>query len=258
MQLPGNKLHQKILQSLINLFQQNKNIRAFIVFGSLVRENWDKYSDLDLDVVIKDTSEMLIKQVVESIKAKLRSEQVKILLYFEEFTNEFVFIFDSLDRMSIRFHLLEETHPAIISSMKILYGDLNVEKIKASQNKALNKEINYQLLHYKFLEHAIYVQLSIKRNKFINATFFLNKMRQIIIELYVGVRNKRLFDFEDMSDEKIKSIITSSFSNLNKENLRKNLEILINLYSNQIKQITLGRIKLTDNERSILNKVVKY
>lgn len=258
MELPGNKTHQKILQLLINLFQKDKNIRAFIVFGSLVRGNWDKYSDLDLDVVVEDTSEMLIKQVVDSIKAKLISKQIKILLYFEEFTNEFVFIFDSLDRMNIRFHLLKDTHPVIISSMRILYGDLTFEELKSSQNKKLKNEVNYQLLQYKFLEHVIYVQLSIKRNKFINASFFLSKMRQIIIELYVGVRNKRLFDFENIADEKIKSIIVSSYQTLTKKNLHTSLEILINLYLSQIEQITLGKLKLTDNERTILNKVIKY
>lgn len=63
---------------------------AFIIFGSLVRGNWDKYSDLDLDVVLKDASEILVKQEVKNVIEKLKSTHIEILLYFEEFTNEFV------------------------------------------------------------------------------------------------------------------------------------------------------------------------
>lgn len=77
MELPGTIIHKQILNSLLELFKQDKNVRAFIIFGSLVRGNWDKYSDLDLDIVAKEM-------------------KADVIHYFEEFTNEFVFIFNSL------------------------------------------------------------------------------------------------------------------------------------------------------------------
>ncbi|MDO8609711.1 MAG: nucleotidyltransferase domain-containing protein [bacterium] len=257
MEIPGTIIHKQILNTLLELFKKDKNVRAFIIFGSLVRGNWDKYSDLDLDVVVKEIKVDIVRQEVEEM-IKVLNNQIKILHYFEEFTNEFVFIFDSLDRMSIRFHTLEDTHPAITESMKILYGDITVEEIKNSQNIQLKKETNLQMLNNKFLEHVIYVQLSIKRNKLINASFFLNKMRQIIIEMYVKTRGKREFDFEEIVDNKIKQKIASIYYLLNNQSMEIAYKKLIDLYENSIKEISSGKIILKNNEKLILEKVFQY
>lgn len=258
MELPGNKTHQNILQTLLNFFKTDNNIRSFILFGSLARGNWDKYSDLDLDVITRDISISLVKRIVENIVIQLKKNQLNIILFFEENTNEYVFIFNSLDRMSIRFHLLEDTHPFIIDSMKILYGDLTSEEIIRSQNKKLTNEINYQLLNYKLLEHIIYAELSIKRNQLMNTFFFINKIREILIEIYTKSRNKRSFEFENSAEKNIKKEITSSYSSLNKKYLEKSLKILMNLYRNSINRISGGKILLTDKELKILDKIEGY
>lgn len=257
MELPGTKIHKQILTILLELFKQDKNVRAFIIFGSLVRGNWDKYSDLDLDVIVIDINHDFIRQEVNIMVKKLNM-QINILYYFEEFTNEFVFIFDSLDRMSIRFHLLEDTHPAIIESMKILHGDITIEKIKNSQNKKLNKEINLSLLNNKFLEHSIYTQLSIKRNKLNNASFFLNKMRQIIIEIYVKTRGKRQFDFDDIVDDKTKKNMIKTYFLLNHQSIKMAFEAMLNLYKTSIEELSSGKIILEDNQKHILEQVAQY
>lgn len=66
MEFPGTTIHKQILKILLDVFKRDKNVEAFIIFGSLVRGNWDKYSDLDLDVVLKDASEILVKQEVKT------------------------------------------------------------------------------------------------------------------------------------------------------------------------------------------------
>lgn len=258
MNLPGSPTHQKILQLLIDVFKQDKNIRAFILFGSLVRGNWNKYSDLDLDVIVTDSSKQIVKHEIEKIIHFLNTEQIEILIYFEEFSNEFVFILDTLDMISIRFHLLEDTHPAIIDSMKILYGTLTTEQIKSSQNLSYKKEANYLLLNNKFLEHAIYVQISLKRNRLINVSFFLGRMRQIIIEIYTKARGKREFDFEKIVDQEIKQEFMKTFPALNHKALDESFKKVMNLYQTSIEQISLGQIKLSGNEKLILEKVARF
>jgi predicted nucleotidyltransferase len=258
MELPGTTIHKQILSALLNLFKQDKNVREFIIFGSLVRGNWDKYSDLDLDVVVNDAKQEIVRQEVNNLLKVLEINHLKVLRYFEEFTNEYVFIFDSLDRMSIRFHLLEDTHPAIIDSMRILYGDLTSEQIKASQNMIHKKDLDFQILNNKFLEHAIYAQLSIRRNKLINASFFLNKMREIIIEIYVKSRSRREFDFEEIADQKIRKAVANIFSTLDANSSIRILKRLIDLYLNSINEISMGKIILSNNEKEILEKVDKY
>ncbi|MFA5135855.1 MAG: aminoglycoside 6-adenylyltransferase [Patescibacteria group bacterium] len=237
--LSGTAIHQKILSMLLEVVKEDPNVRAFIIFGSLVRGDWDKYSDLDLDIVVHETQQDLIdREVTDMVDALQR--QIKILHHFEEHHREFVFIFDTLDRMSIRFHTLEDTHPAIISSMRILYGDLTKEQIKASQNRELKKPTSLQMLHNKFLEHAIYARLSIKRDRLINAAFFLNKMRQTILEIYVLSRDKRIFDFEQIADKKIRQDITNTYFLLESESLMGALGLLIDIYKTSIKEISSG------------------
>lgn len=256
MELPGTAIHKQILKTLLDLFKEDKNVRAFIIFGSLARGNWDKYSDLDLDVVVQDLEHDNIKQQIKQMVNLLESNNLKVLHYFEEFPNEFVFIFNSLDRMSIRFHLLNDTHPAIISSMKILCGSLTTDEIKSSHVNRSKKDTDYLMLNNKFLEHSIYVELSIKRNKLINAAFFINKMRQIVIEIFVKARNKREFDFEEIADDSIKQAVIKTFTTINEPDLHKALVDLVNLYTVFIEKISLGKIKLKENEKLILKKVV--
>lgn len=72
MEFPGTTIHKLILKILLDVFKRDKNVGAFIIFGSLVRGNWDKYSDLDLDVVLKDASKILVKQEAKNVIEKLK------------------------------------------------------------------------------------------------------------------------------------------------------------------------------------------
>ena len=257
MNLPGNSTHQQILKTFIDLFKKDSNARAFIIFGSLVRGNWDNYSDLDLDVIVHNASREKISQEKNDLIEKL-NETFKVYLCFEESINAFVFILNTLDRISIRFHLLEDTHPSILDSMKILCGDLSPEQIKSSQNLNLKKDVNLKILHNKFLEHSIYFSLSLKRNRPINAFFFLNALRQTIIEIYTQARQKRIFDFEEIADDKIKLEISKTYTSLESDVLTRAFQKLIELYKNSIDQISAGQLSLTDDEKLILDKTLSY
>jgi predicted nucleotidyltransferase len=257
MQLPGNKTHQKILQLLINLFKKDKNIQAFIVFGSLVRGNWDDYSDLDLDTVVINDSRELVQNEIKQMLKILSTSGFKIFSAFEEFSNEQVIILDSLDRISIRFHTFEETKPAILDSMKVLYGNLSEFDIKKSILQE-ERKIDLVLLNNKFLELAIYVPISLKRNNLMNAIFFLNKMRQTIIEIYNYTHQiNREFDFEQHIDISLKEKFYVTYPQCKKEEIEKAFIQLLDIYSSNIEKISVNKIKLTENQLMLLDNVKK-
>lgn len=259
MQLPGNETHQKILQLLINLFQNDKNIQAFIVFGSLVKGNWDKYSDVDLDVIVKDNSKRIVNSEVKSILYSLTQNGLIVLLHFEEFVNEWVIIFDDLNRVSIRFHLIKDTIPHILGSSRILYGDLKVEEIKRFIIKPQSKENTLEILKDKFIELSIYVPIALHRNQLINAEFFLNKMRNILMEIYTKSREMpRVFDFEKEVDQEIKEKIQSTYTTIEFPSIHKSFTVLVTLFRSQIDKISNNRVKLTVSERLILSKALMY
>lgn len=258
MQLPGNKTHQKILQALLELFRNDTNIEAFIVFGSLGRGDWDDYSDLDLDAVVKNDARTVIQKEIAKMLKVLSDAGFPVLSSFEEFPNELVLILETLDRVSIRLHLLKDTHPAIIGSMRILYGKLSREDIqKASIRK--EKVIDFNLLNNKFLELSIYVPVSLQRNKLINALFFLNKMRQTLIQIYIHSHDlPREFDFEGSASTPLLHDLYDTYGSCQKEQIFKAFIKLLDIYENNIDEISSGKIQLSEKHRKILRKAENY
>jgi predicted nucleotidyltransferase len=257
MQLPGNKTHQKILQLLVKLFQNDKNIQAFIIFGSLVRGNWDKYSDLDLDAIVNSTDNEMVQVEMKQVINILSSSGFTILTSFEEFPNEIVVILESLDRISIRFHLLKDTNRSILDSMQILCGTLTKEEIIKSTIQK-EKNTNPELLSNKFLELAIYVPVSIKRNNLMNAYFFVNKMRQIIIQIYINSHGiKREFDFENNADIYLVNDLKKTYGNCTNQEIKQSFILLLNIFEQKIDKISAGKFVLTKNQLILLQKV-KY
>lgn len=258
MQLPGNRTHKKILQLLVDLFQKDKNIEVFILFGSLVRGNWDDYSDLDLDAVVADDSKEIVQNEIKQMLEILSSSGFNILTAFEEFPNEQVIILDSLDRISIRFHMLKNTNSSILDTMQVLFGNLTKEDIQKSVVKK-EENVNIELLGNKFLELAIYVPISIKRNKLMNAIFFINKMRQTIIQIYnssYGV--DREFDFESKADINLVSGLKNTYGNCTKERITKTFNSLLDIYKDKIGEISDNKLSLSNDHLMILQKVRDY
>lgn len=258
MQFPGNKTHQKVLQILLKLFQNYADIDAFLVFGSLGRGNWDDYSDLDLDVVVKDDSREIIQQKINEMTQILTMSGFEILASFEEFPNEQVFILNTLDRIGIRFHVLMDTNWTILNSMRILYGKLSKEDIvKASVKK--ERIVDIELLNNKFLELSIYVPLSLKRNKLINALFFLNKMRRILIQIYMHSHGlERELDFESSASASIANHLYETYGACNSGSIHAAFDKLLKFYQMNIAQISGGKIHLSDNQFNILNRIRDY
>lgn len=258
MVLPGNKTHQEILQALLELFQKDTNIEAFIVFGSLTRGDWDDYSDLDLDAIVKDDRIEAVQKEIVQMLAVLSDAGFSALSSFEEFPNELVSILETLDRISIRFHLLKDTNPAIVDSMRILCGSLSKEDIqRASFGK--EKVIDFELLNNKFLELSIYVPVSLKRNKRMNALFFLNKMRQTLVQIYIHSHGlSREFDFEGSAGASLLHDLYDTYGACQKEQIYRKLIKLLDIYEKNIEEISAGKIQLSEKHMKILRTVRNY
>lgn len=257
--LPGNTTHQKILSILLNVFKKDNNILVFGVFGSVARGNWDKYSDLDLDVIVKDDLKETINSEFKTILSVLNKNGLEVSLYFEEFIGEWVIIFDTLDRISLRFHLLKDTIPHILDGFKILYGNLTVEDINKSIGKEKSQLSNLEILKDKFIKLSIYVSIALHRNELINAEFFLTKMRNIIIKIYIQSRRiPRIFDFEKNIEDDFRNKIYLTYSDLDSTSIKMSFDVLVSLFVDSLKFISQDKLNLTDNEKLVLNKVTKY
>jgi predicted nucleotidyltransferase len=256
--ISGNNNHKKILKALTELFRNDNNLQAFIIFGSVARGNFDKYSDLDLDAIVKDVSSKVIQERVKHIQKTLVEAGFQVLSSFEEHKNEQVIILDTLDRVSIRFHTLQDTKNAILSSMQILCGTLTKAEIMAATKKTINS-VDLSLLSNKFLELSVYVPISLFRNELINAQFFVNKMRQMLIQIYIHSYNlTREFDFEKHANIPLVEQIKQTYCKTNKEDIKKAFLLLLSLYESNIHELSNNRLILSNNQLKILRIVKSY
>ena len=258
MKLPGTENHQRLLNLILTTFTNDKNIQSIILFGSLGRGDWDKDSDIDLDIIVKDDSGKIVSEEIEKLLGEFAKNHQKILLHFNEAPNEVTIVFDTLDRMSIRFHLIQDTNWKILDSMKIIVGDLTKENILNVLPQKKTGEIpNLALLQNKFLELATYVPISLRRRKLINASFFLNKMRQLLIEICVNARNTdRFLDFEKIADKSAVVALTPTYPILDEKAIGQSFNSLLTYYRNHLGSIALKKLSLNLCQKELINQTV--
>jgi len=258
-ELPGTPSHQRILRCLIDLFDQDAAIRAFGMFGSLVRGDWDVYSDLDLDVVMAETTASQVGRHIANMKDRLATAGYETFLCFEESPNGWVFILDTLDRISIRFHTLEETSPNIIDSLTVLTGELSVDDLAAASVREPRYTADIARSHHKFLEHAIYVPIYLHRGETMNAYTMLTTLRNALLTIYCATHGiPKVEKFEKEAPAVLRERLLPTFALLDAHDIRRACTCLLKLYEESIGDISAGKLELTAQERTILDKARTY
>lgn len=259
MDLPGNVKHRKILEALVNLFRGEKNIKAFGAFGSLTRGDWDDYSDLDLDAIVDNDSTEKVATYLYKMIEVLNHVSLPSLIYFEEKRNEWVLILETLDRISIRFHTLENTSPNILDSFVIYTGKVTKDYLLDIALKTIKKGENFELLQNKFLEHAIYVPIYIHRQELFNAFNMLNVLRNTLITIYYKSHGlSKIEKFEKNATSELKENLLQTFSTLDKDEIRNAFRSIVQLYIVSINTISYGKLQLNKKQIDLLNKALKY
>ncbi len=255
----GSNDHHRILRALADLFHNDANIEAFAVFGSLVRGDWDKYSDLDLDAVVTYALKAKIYETVVAMENALSNAGLKTLLHFEESPNQWVFIFQSLDRISIRFHVLEETSPNIIDSCIILTGKLTKEDLAQAAASKPKQHTDFELRQNKFIEHVIYVPIYVHRGELINALNMLDTLRNSLLTIYCTTHGlSKIEKFERNAPESLKEALVPTFAQLEVASIKSAFASLVRLYTSSIEMISAGKVRLSNEQRVILEKSLSY
>jgi predicted nucleotidyltransferase len=129
---PGTTQHQALLRHIVKYYQGDARVLSVIVLGSLGRGNWDKYSDLDLDVVITDDAEVHIEEELRALSESFAPLGEYPAIIFAEEPDEGEIVLESLMMLSIRYHPLAGTNYSIVDSMRMLSGNLDHETIAAA------------------------------------------------------------------------------------------------------------------------------
>ncbi|HVU59260.1 MAG TPA: nucleotidyltransferase domain-containing protein [Candidatus Saccharimonadales bacterium] len=259
MSILGNTVHQRILAVLTDALGAAANIRSFGIFGSIARGDWDDYSDLDLDAIVTDTAGITIRSHVAAIEQALRRQGMATLLRFEEGPNAWVFILESLDRLSIRFHSLDETSPNIIGSLVILAGKLSKDEIAHAAAGHPKQQPDALLMHTKFLEHAIYVPVYLHRGEVMNAYNMLTTLRNGFLMLYcVSHGLPKIEKFEKNAPEALKAALRPTYSSLDETAIRQSFTQLLRVYAESVETVSAAALHLTKEQKLILEKALAY
>jgi len=255
--LPGTLQHQRILRAIISYYEDDPRILAIAVFGSLGRGNWDRYSDLDLDVVVADEIEIDVEAELIQLGASLASvdEQIALLIPDEDDADV---VFRSLMELSVRYHPLRNTSPNIVDSIVLLLGRIDRSNIEAAgranqklEGEPLGRELD------RCIRYALEVDSALHRRYLWSAIELLHYMRHSIMELFTyshhGQRPYQFFQKE--ADQKMQVRLGGTLPQYDFKTAQKALVQFMDILVNDLDPLTEGLVPLTKVHLELLTAI---
>ncbi len=254
---PGTPQHQALLCRIDTYYRDDPRVLAFTLFGSLARGNWDEYSDLDLDVVVRDNVIIDILPEVRSLCASLAIIGEQAVLVVPSRADAADVVLASLCEFSIRFHPLAATSPNIVESVQLVSGRISLEEIRTAG--AANAQPGPSLEADPvdaFLRLAIATDREIHRHHFWQALGLLDGMRTLLIEMFArahgGGRPFSVFQAE--ASPLLQARIAAALPQSTLASLQQALLRLLKIMESDHQQ--LGRVNgLSKEQQGILHQV---
>src|SRR5260370_9665991 len=139
LEYPGTPQHQQLLQQVVSYYAGDPRILSIVVFGSLGRGNWDRYSDLDLDIISADDITIDIMQELSQLCESFTAIDEHAALIIPNGEDAGDIVLESFLELSIRYHQLQTTIPNIVIRIGALSAQVYSERIKVAglQNPTL-------------------------------------------------------------------------------------------------------------------------
>jgi predicted nucleotidyltransferase len=255
---PGNPQHQAVLKALVTHYADDPCVLAVALFGSLVRGNWDRYSDLDLDIVIADGVGIHVVDEVERLDTSFSRIDEQIALIVPDGHDAVDIVLSSLLGLSIRYHPLETTSPNIVDSLLVLSGSIDAEMIKAAgwARQQVDDRSTSHLLD-ACLRYAVEVDHNLHRNRPWQAIEALHRMRSLIMEVFTRTHNgvRSVPTFETQAETELQSRLGATLPQYDLGSIRVGLARFLDILEHDLEALTNGQIQLTAMYREVLHQV---
>lgn len=255
---PGTPHHQALLRAIVFHYEDDPRIRAVVVFGSLGRGDWDALSDLDLDVVLADGVQVDVVQEVKGLAAPFSAVGERVALVVPDGADAVDVVLESLMQLSIRYHALGTTKPAIVASMRILTGSLGREQIAAAglANRKPNDEPLDQLLD-RCVRYAAVADVGLRRRQVWITVEVLHRMRSILMELFARARGggRSYQRFEAEAEGWLQERLGATLPQYALPSLQEALLRLLDILERDLEPLTAGQLELGDAQRGVLERV---
>ena len=254
---PGTPQHQALLHAIVSYYKDDPRILAIAVFGSLGRGNWDCYSDLDLDVVIADGVQIDINAELSQLLASFASINEEAALIITDVDDADI-VLKSLVEISIRYHPLSTTSPAIVDGLQLLLGRIDRATIEAAglANRRVDNEPLSELLD-RCVRYALEVDIALQRGQVWDAIELLHLMRKLLMDLFSRTHGgQRAFHFfQATADAELQVRLGATLPRYSLASAQESLLQFLDILQNDLAVITGGQVQLTAEHADILKAV---
>jgi predicted nucleotidyltransferase len=257
---PGTPQHQSLLRAITSYYEQDRRIQAVILFGSLVRGDWDSWSDLDLDFILAEGAAVNVLQELEALRAPIMTAGEKIVLILPDGPQEGDVVLESLMRFSIRYHTLEDTSPNIVDSMLLLAGSLDTTVIKAAgMANHRPAEVDLSSMIDRFLYYGVVAKVCLCRDQTWTTVEILHRMRNLLMELYARTHGApRAYNrFDARAGAGIQQRLGKTLPENDQLSLGRALFNLLIMIEDDLDTLGNGRLRLTPEQIKILAGIRK-
>jgi predicted nucleotidyltransferase len=256
--LPGTAQHEALLNAVLSHYKQDRRVKAVILFGSLVRGDWDAWSDLDLDIIVAGDWSISAIEELEALREPLAGVGERVALILPNGPQEGDIVLESLMRLSIRYHTLDQTSPNIVDSMLLLAGSLDNETIAAAglaNRKPTAADAG--LIVDRFLYFGVIAWVCLQRGQAWTTLEALHRMRSLLMELYArthdAARAYKMFD--DQAGRDLQSRLGATQCRDDPASMRQALFSLLDMLEQDLDRLGNGRVRITQEQAVILEKV---
>jgi predicted nucleotidyltransferase len=255
---PGTPQHQALLAAIVAFYEHDARVSAVIVFGSLGRGDWDALSDIDLDVVIADDARIDVVDELRNLCASFAPLGERAALIVPQGDDEADVVLESLLQLSVRYHPLASTKPAIVDSMQMLAGRLDAATIAAAAAaNPSDLEPSPDHLLAACVRYAAVAQVYVQRASPWLAIEILHRMRSLLMQIFVRAHGggRPLHRFPAIAPAGLQVRLGATLPQADPSTLRAALAALIDLLENDLEVISNGQLALTAGQQTVLRHV---
>jgi predicted nucleotidyltransferase len=245
------------LRAIVAHYEDDPRILAVAVFGSLVRGNWDEYSDIDLDVVIVDGISLnALEELTRLCQAiELLGERLAVLIPDDADAGDVVF--ESLLQMSVRYHPLAATHPNIVDTLQVLVGRIDHSVIAAAGHANRRPCQSIEEILAECVRFAAVADIALQRHRLWDAIEVLHRLRTLLMELYTVTHSgQRAWQFfQANADPDLQAQLGNTLPHYSLASAQASLVRCLDILEHDVGHLTNDQLQVPDAYRKVLQAV---
>ncbi len=255
---PGTAQHQALLRVIVARYETDPRVLAVIVFGSLGRGTWDTYSDIDLDIIVTDETQVDPLQELRRVCDAFTTIGERAAVVVPDGDDGGDILLESLMQLSIRYHPLAQTSPKIIESMHLLTGRLTVATIATAS--AANQSVTHPPIRQlvdQCVRYAAVAQMCLLRERHWLTIDLLHRMRGILMEIFSctheGMRAHQTF--EQVANPGMQARLGATLPQYDLSSLHQALEQLLTFLEDDLESLSNGQVALTRSHQAVIRQI---